>query len=273
MLKFKAHFTTLAFAAAMVSTPTFAAGGGPANATEMTQLLNNAELIIQVKEQIKSNLVQLSQYATQIEQLRRQYIDGMSVGNMIPGTTLEGLGKEITAARNTVKSYEQLFGTVDDLSRTWQQRMVEATDRGIPLEAYVRQEGERVRQGNEMAVRRIQQERRVLEQVEQDFVLAKQWGEAIPAQAGIHQSLGLMNTQMNRMLQQNARMVQLMAQAQGIDKAKQEQEAALKNAQAAAMLRNNAKKSSEDLERMRDGITQVRPAKQEGAGKFEFLNK
>lgn len=233
------------------------AGGASSGATEFTQLMNNAELVIQVKEQIASNAVQLQQYTTQLTQLRRQIKDGLNVDTYFTQIGMEGLGKEIQASHETRKAYEKLFGTVEQLSSQWQQRMVEASSGGISLKQYVINEAERIEKGNELAIKRLEQERRVMTTIEEDFSLAKKWGASISDQSGIHASMGLLNTQMNRMLQQNARMVQLMSQAQGSDKARLEAKEAQDLAQAKTLLRQHNARNNDDYKKAQKSIDAI----------------
>ena len=233
------------------------AGSASSGATEFTQLMNNAELVVQVKEQLASNGVQLQQYATQLTQLRRQIKDGLNVDTYFAQIGLEGLAKEIKAANETRKALEKLFGTVEQLSSQWQQRMVEASSGGISLKQYAINEAERIVKGNELAIKRLEQERRVMTTIEEDFSLAKKWGASISDQSGIHASMGLLNTQMNRMLQQNARMVQLMSQAQGSDKARLEAKEAQDLAQAKTLLRQHNARNNDDYKKAQKSIDAI----------------
>ena len=249
------------------------AGGSLDNvASEATQLMNNAELVIQVKEQIKSNAVQLNQYSTQLSQLWQQYKDGMNVGTYYTQLGLGGLEKEMNTARETRQAYEKLFGSVDQLSTQWQQRMYEASTTGISLKDYVMNEADRIQKGNQLAIKRLEQERRVMTTIEEDFSLAKKWGDSISYQSGINGSLGLVNTQMNRMLQQNARMIQIMAQAQGSDKARLEAKEAEAQAQTKTLLKQHNARNSEDYSNMVKGIQAIETGKAIQPSKFSTGN-
>lgn len=248
------------------------ANAGSKGATEVTQLLNNAELVVQVKEQIKSNKKQLEQYATQLSQFRQQIQDGTNINPYYTKLGLVGLEKEIDKAHETRQAYEKLFGTVDQLSTLWQQRMYEASTTGIPMAEYVKNEADRIQKGNELAIKRIEQERRVMSTIEEDFSLAKKWGDSISYQSGINGSLGLLNTQMNRMLQQNARMIQIMAQAQGSDKARLEAKKAEDEAQAKTLMRQHNARNNEDYSKMAKSIQEIETGKPIQPSKFSTGN-
>lgn len=237
-------------------------------ATEATQLMNNAELVVQVKEQIKSNRVQLDQYYTQVQQYWQQVADGQNVSTYYTQMGLGGLEKEMNTARETRQAYEKLFGSVDQLSQLWQRRMYEASSNGISLKDYVQNEAERIQKGNDLAIKRLEQERRVMTTIEEDFSLAKKWGDSISYQSGINGSIGLLNTQMNRMLQQNARMIQIMAQAQGSDKARIEAKEAEDRAQARTLLRQQNARNNDDYSKLRKGIESIETGKSVQPSKF-----
>lgn len=248
------------------------ANAGSKGATEVTQLLNNAELVVQVKEQIKSNKKQLEQYATQLSQFRQQIQDGTNINPYYTKLGLVGLEKEMNTARETRQAYEKLFGSVDQLSTQWQQRMYEASTTGISLKDYVMNEADRIQKGNQLAIKRLEQERRVMTTIEEDFSLAKKWGDSISYQSGINGSLGLVNTQMNRMLQQNARMIQIMAQAQGSDKARLEAKEAEAQAQTKTLLKQHNARNSEDYSNMVKGIQAIETGKAIQPSKFSTGN-
>ena len=270
----RAKFKQIASGLLLAVLASAASAGGMADmSTETTQIMNNVELVVQVKEQIKSNKKQIQQYETQLYQYYQQVADGTNVSTYYTNLGLGGLNKEMTAAKETRLAYDKLFGTVDQLSQEWQQRMIEASTQGIPVEKYIQNEADRIQKRNSLAIKRIEQERRIMGTIEEDFSLAKQWGDSISHQTGINSSIGLLNTQMNRMLQQNARMVQLMSQAQGSDKAREEQHAAEVQAQQNTLMKQMQAKNAAALKEVNSSIGKVNAGKDEQKSKFDFLNK
>ncbi|CAN7625453.1 hypothetical protein LJR189_004711 [Acidovorax delafieldii] len=242
-------------ALAFTSLSSFCWASGKANmSTETTQVLNNIELVMQVKEQIKSNLKQIEQYELQIEQFTRQVTDALNVPSFLSGMTLEGLTNEARVSLQARDAYTKLYGSVDELSREWQARLVEANSQGIPVQKYLENEADRIRKGNSLAIQRIEQEKRLMANVDEDFSLARQWGSQISRQSGINASIGLLNTQLNRVVQQNARMVQMMAQAQNSDKARKEQLEAERVAQTKTLLSKQHKNNAAGMNEMADSI-------------------
>lgn len=229
--QFIAAFVSLSLVAPSVSYAT----GSVAGATEVTQLANNVQLVAQQAQMVLSYKKQIEQFLTQIRQYQRQLQDAISVNSLAKAAGIQGLLNDLNKVRETKKAFEKLYGSMDRLGANWQQRFLEASSAGLSLEQYAKREIDRIKQGSDSAIKRVEQERRLIDAVEEDYSLAKKWGDQIDNQEGLQASLGLLNTQMNRLLHQNARVNQLLAQAYGSDKALEEQnkaEVAAKNMQA-----------------------------------------
>ena len=212
-------------AAALVCSSAHAAGAID-QATETTQLMNNIELASQYAKQIEQYKTQINEYTTQLQQYERQLKDALNVNAYVPGIGATALGAEYKNVAAARQAFEALFGTLDDLGRDWQARMMRARAMDLEPDEYWKWEQVRIAQGSQDALRRLADEQRMLDDVQSDYALAKEWNERIAGQEGINASLGLLNTQMNRMLQQNARVVQILAQANGSDKAAEQQKEA-----------------------------------------------
>lgn len=191
------------------------AGGSVVGATEITQLMNNGELIAQVRQQI-STVNQLAQsYTVQYQQMREAINAGKSIGNVSL--------TDITKAKRDLERYQAALRTlghdVDGLSRVFDTRLTEAKLQGVSVNDYVARESQRIDAGNSLAKARLQQERAQIDQVKDDIGLVRGYGSQIQDTVGVHQSTQLLNQQMNLLLQQMTRLVSLTAQAQGTDKA------------------------------------------------------
>jgi len=258
--------------AVFLAAPVAQAGGEIAKASEVTQLMNNAELVMQVKAQIESNAKQVLQYTTQLKQLKQQMEDGVSMATDLLTPGLDGIKQELKVALNTKNAFDKLYGSVDQLQKQWQKRMLEATLKGISTTEYVANEAKRIQQGNQQAIDRMEQEKDVLLQVEEDYSLAKTWGSQISNQRGINSSIGLLNTQMNRLLQQNARMVSIMAQANGRDKAFKEQRAAQDAVQAKSMMQKQQDSNASAWGGTTSSLKSMDTGKAVPSTKFDNLN-
>lgn len=198
----------------------------PGGALEMTQWLNHMALLDQLSESRAAVGSLVQQYATQLQQFEEQLRAGRASGTETSGLTLEGLAKEIRALRQYGAAFDSLTGGLDRLKQSFDARLLEARLKNMTLADYATAEQQAIVSGNARAKARLDTEARMMLSIEEDHRLAQRWGEQISGTEGVHQAMGLMNAQMNRVIQQNARVVQLLAQAQGTDKALQEAEEA-----------------------------------------------
>ncbi|MDO8277131.1 MAG: hypothetical protein Q7T63_03280, partial [Burkholderiaceae bacterium] len=230
-------------------------GAAPGGALEMTQWLNHMALLDQLSESraAVSSLVQ--QYATQVRQFEEQLRAGRAAGAETSGLTLEGLAKETRALSQYGAAFDRLTGGLDRLKQSFDVRLLEARLKNLTLADYAAAEQQAIGSGNARAKARLDTEARMMQSIEEDYRLAQRWGEQISGTEGVHQAMGLMNSQMNRVIQQNARVVQLLAQAQGSDKALKESEEASTQQQQRKLLGdlNAARRANQDamLERVR----------------------
>ena len=207
---------SLLSAALIAGSPSATAGGGmTGGATEITQLLNNFELVAQVSEQVRTVNEVITSNVHLFNQLQEQIRAGMSIGGVSLG--------DVMRLKSDLESYQgaiQALGS--DLPRLGQMfdlRMTEARLQNISLETYVTREGQRITQGNALAKARVNREIAQIEQTKRDYALVRELGDKIPSTSGVHASSQLLNSQMNVMLQQMTRLVTLTQEAQGSDKA------------------------------------------------------
>ena len=232
MLKNKVLPLILALSLGAIQEKTSASGVGSimgtGGASEMTQLMNNALLGSQLGQQVQAVSQLIQTYQTTYQQLQQMMLAGQS----IQGVTLA----DVTRSQSDLSTYQNLLKSagrdVTTLEQTFNTRAAEARLQNLTLEDYARREQERIAAGNTDARARIQMERRLLEQTNSDIVAVRRYGERIEQTVGVHESMGLMNSQMNLMLQQNSRMLTLTAQGQLSDKGKAAEDAEHEKAEA-----------------------------------------
>ena len=214
----KSKLTAVAVAACMlVASGTASAGGGAltGGSTEITQILNNGELVAQLRQQIAA-VNQLAQsYVVQYNQLREQIlantkIAGLSISDVVKmKNDLEAYQKSLKALGRDLGGLEQMFDS----------RLVEAKLKNMTFSDYLASEATKVNSNNQAAKARLARERAMAQQVQNDIVQVKEYGRRVDSTVGVHESTQLLNGQMNLMLQQMTRLVSLTAEAQGSDKA------------------------------------------------------
>lgn len=216
MSKFEAIFASLFFCLLTAASPANAGGGSPTGgATEMTQIMNNGELIEQVRQQV-TTVNQLAQsYVVQYNQLREQILAGTKIAGLSLSDVLK-IKSEMEAYQGSLK---ELGRDLSSLDAAFDKRLVEAKLKNLSLTEYLAQEAVRVNSDNSAAKARLARERDIVNQVAQDIEQVKDYGRRIEGTVGVHESTQLLNGQMNLMLSQMTRLVTLTAEAQGSDKA------------------------------------------------------
>lgn len=208
-------FAALSLSLAIIFAPPGVEAGVTGGATEVTQLLNNFQLIAQVYEQVRTVSELVTSNIHLYNQLKEQIRAGLSIGGVSLGDVLK-LKSDLESYQTAIK---KLGADLPQLGRIFDLRMTEARLQNISLETYVTREAKRISQGNSMAKARVAREIAQIEQIKKDYALVRELGDKIPSTSGVHASSQLLNSQMNVMLQQMTRLVTLTQEAQGSDKA------------------------------------------------------
>lgn len=233
---FKSNLTAVAAAVCLVlASGTASAGGGAltGGSTEITQIMNNGELIAQVRQQV-ATVNQLAQsYVVQYNQLREQILAGTKIAGLSISDVLK-MKKDMEAYQNSLKTLGRDLGSLEQM---FDARLVEAKLKNMSFSDYVANEAARVNSDNQAAKARLARERTMVKQVQDDIVQVKEYGRRVDQTVGVHESTQLLNGQMNLMLQQMTRLVAMTAEAQGSDKAQEmNNEAAAREAMRARAL-------------------------------------
>jgi hypothetical protein len=184
-------------------------------ATEVTQWLNNGELVTGVAKQAQT-VTQLAQTHIQVlEQVRQQVLAGKQ---LVGGDLLKSLGSinaEISAVTKYKAQLQNAGASVQQLASAMDARRVEANVKNLPLSDYLKQEAAKIADGDKRAKQRLEAEKHYAQLADDDLIAAKEMSEKITGTEGMHQAISLLNTSVNKMIQQNARMLQIMAYQAG----------------------------------------------------------
>lgn len=206
-----------------------AMGGG---ATEFTQWLNNTELVKVAIDQAQTAATAVQQYQTQLQQYGLQQMNQVGLGGLPAGQAGDTM-KTLQALGQYRQALQMVQGSLSTQVQLMDQRVVEARVGKMDWQSYLRRVADDVARGNGRAKARVQQEQAALEQVQADYDYARSVQAQIPATVGQHQSVQLLNSQMNRVVTQNAKMIEIMSASLSRD-AQQSQAQAETQAQEAA---------------------------------------
>lgn len=194
----------VAFSLSAVACSGFCGGGGGSIVFDPS---NYAQNIVTAAESLKATgdravqiRTQYLQYATQLKQLQ-----SMAAGDLVKMRADNA--QDIQNITGYINSVRQTQGDVQRTRDLLLQRFNEQSLSGLSWQAYLQAEGNRIRNGVQAATDRAEIDRVALEKVARDYQQARAWGEKIDKSAGMHESMQLMNAQMNKVVTQNAEVI------------------------------------------------------------------
>ncbi len=215
MSRFTRMLCVLIAAIMLVHIPARAGGGMTGGSTEVTQILNNLQLIDSVAKQA-ATVAQLAQsYVVQYQTLQQQILSGLKLPGINLGDVLQ-IQSNFQGYQNSLKT---LGVDLTTFQNTINVRNTEAKLQNLTLQEYVQRQTQLIQNGNAQAAARVQREASEAQQIANDINLVRAFGDKIPNTEGVHGSTQLLNSQMNVLLQQMTRLVRLTSEAQGSDKA------------------------------------------------------
>lgn len=196
-LRNRAVRTAVLCAALMAGAPSHAGGGMSGGATEVTQILNNAQLVLQYITQLQEYATQLEQYGTQMSQLDIQMRD-------IASGSLDGLNAQqrqaleaAQAAMRVRRAGQDLYRGVERLEQVGKQAQWDWAASDLTWEQWLQRriEGSERQFGRRSVL--SAEEQRVMNDVVEKSAVLQRYAEEIPHTQGSHESLQVLNGQMN----------------------------------------------------------------------------
>ena len=213
---FKSKFVAISIAiGAMSVLPVAIAGSvaGTGGATEVTQIMNNSELLKMGVDGAQTAVTTVNQYMVQIEQYRNQLINTVGIDPMKLNAQLNSL--------NT--SYQQLASYRDQLIRTsgsmnnqldaWGQRYTTAKVAGRTLKEQLEAEAKLREARNGAALERAKRDEQIMQEVNNDIEQLRQAEADIPKSQGMNESIQNMHRTMNKIAFQNTKMIELLVES------------------------------------------------------------
>lgn len=189
------------------------AGGGAATggATEWTQMANNFELVKVGMDGAQTAATTVEKYLLQLKQYQNE-LNNLAKFADLPENIQHGLKSydDLVAYKSRM---EQLHGSLSQQKDIFERRFAESRLNGGTWKDYVDSVRQDASDKNQRAINRLQYESSVLDQVGQDYAAARALEPKIRDSIGAQQSMQLMNTQMNRLVIQNAKMTEVMVTA------------------------------------------------------------
>ena len=202
--------TALAVAATFALAGASHAGGVIAGATEPTQILNNLQLVKVALDGAQTATTVVNQYATQIQQYQAQLQNMLKLPQLPEGLVTDAMRAADDLARFK-GALQALTGSLGEQQAAIERRLTEARLGGTDWKTYVASVASDAANQGQRAVERLKYEESIIRQVESDYAFARDLQSKIPTTVGQHQALQLMNAQMNRVVTQNAKLLEVMS--------------------------------------------------------------
>ncbi len=209
-----------AIALAVVSPGSNASPAGMTGvATESTQVLNNIELAIQTLKQIRSMEELIQSTILHTKNWRQLLLTNLPLGQGDVVASTGDLAHEIGEFQRYQTSLATAGSSLEQLRQVFDARTVQASLRGTSFTEYINQEAVRVSEGNKQARQRLLTEKSIIDRANMDLTIAVANSENIHLAKGPTEALGMLNRQVNQLVQQNARTSQIIANATGTEQA------------------------------------------------------
>lgn len=180
----------------------FGGGGMDGSATLLEQLTQTTALGRQLTE--VRNIV-----AQNVEILRVQTLQNQALGSGVLGGLLNQNLQDVNSLHAYSSALARLINDSNELNNTFRTRLVDYGNSGLTYEEYAQQESARIAAGDRRRAQFAEHEISVMQNVNNDVLFAQKMQAKIPATVGEHESVQLLNTQMNRVVAQNATLIQL----------------------------------------------------------------
>lgn len=177
---------------------------GTGGATEITQILNNAELGIQTIHQAMIEVqAEMTNYYAMLQQLP------MGVGEF--SVTAQDLMSKYQSATGMFQQLNGLYGSVGNMKDFAQQRFQSFAASGLDWKSYVEREKAMTQNKNDRYGFLNSQERGSIDAVKKNYDAIQQYQGQIGSTTGTHGAMTVMNGQMNTLLGQMNQMLEQMA--------------------------------------------------------------
>lgn len=229
--------------------PAAHAGAVAGGASEWTQILNNVQLVSSGMDTAATAKTTIDKYILQYKQYENE-LSNLQKFSQLPQNIQHGV-RSLEDLRAYKSRLDRLHGSLAEQQRVFEKRFTEARLNGGTWEDYVEMVNKDASNKNQRAISRLEYEQSVMNQVESDYAAARALEPKIQESVGAQQSLQLMNTQMNRLVLQNAKLTEVMVasmseQTMGNAKAAEKDNADLR---AKETIRARQKAINESLDR------------------------
>ncbi len=214
MFKSKLIVFSIAIGAISVS-PAALAGSvaGTGGATEITQFMNNSELIKMGVDGAQTAVTTVNEYMVQIEQYRNQLINTVGIDPMKLNAQLNSLNTSYQQLANYRNQLLKTNGSMSTQLDAWNLRYSTAKVAGRTLKEQLDAEAKMREARNATAIERAKRDEQIMQEVNADIEQLRQAEADIPKSEGMNESIQNMHRTMNKIAFQNTKMIELLVES------------------------------------------------------------
>jgi len=212
----KSNFIAISIAiASLAAFPAAFAGSvaGTGGATEVTQIMNNAELLKMGVDGAQTAVTTVNQYMVQIDQYRNQLINTVGIDPMRLNGQLNSLNTSYQQLGNYRNQLLRTSGSMTNQLDAWDLRYSTAKLSGRTLKQQLEADAKLREARNGAAMERARRDEQIMQEVVTDIDQLRQAEAEIPRSVGMNESIQNMHRTMNKIAYQNTRMIELLVES------------------------------------------------------------
>lgn len=204
----------------MIMSSSVYAGGAGAGMSIVYDPTNHAETAITSARSVYAETQRATQIYNQVLQYKQALLQNTNMNPDAVASLVVQAQKDMGDLQSYIGGMNQLLNDNTQLQNVLQSRQIDYNNSGLPPEDYVKREQARIQSGDKQRVQIANHEAAVLRNVTNDAKFVAEAQAKIPG-ATQAQSAELMNLQLNKLLAQNATMIQLQTENSLAAKAKE----------------------------------------------------
>ena len=186
-------------------------GGFDGSATIFEQLIQSGILNNQLGKQASMVIQQATMIQNQLEHKNELLLLNKSQDPAVMNNLLNQNRHDIDSLQTYIGGLTTIRNDSEQQRSAAQARLLDIKQSGLSYSEYEQMERDRIAAGDRRRAQRVAHEIAIMQNVSNDAQFIQEMQNKIPATVGAHEATQLMNVQLNRIIAQNATMIQLMA--------------------------------------------------------------
>lgn len=187
--------------------------GGVGGSSEITQIMNNAELVKVGVDGAQTAVTTTNQYMMQIQQYRTQLINTVGMDPMKLNAQLSSLDTSYQQLSNYRNQLMRTSGSMNRQVDAWNLRFDTAKLAGRSVREQLDSEASLRQQRNSVAIEQAKRDEEIMQEVNSDIAALRETEANIPNSLGLNESVQNTHRTMNKIAYQNTRMIELLARS------------------------------------------------------------